>query len=54
MGDTVEADGARWLLQNEGGRDDVLLLVYPTVGQDFTSNMIKAYSMLRNCFADWR
>ncbi|KAK5112223.1 hypothetical protein LTR62_004384 [Meristemomyces frigidus] len=43
VGDTVEADGIEWLRQHEGGREAVLLLVYPTVGQDFTSKMLKAY-----------
>ena len=42
--DTVEADGVKWLKQNNGGKDDVLLLVYPNTGEDFTSKMIKAYS----------
>lgn len=45
IGDTVEADGIQWLQKNNKGKDDVLLLVYPVVGQDFTSNIIKAYSM---------
>lgn len=41
--DTVEADGEKWLKQHDGGKDDVLLLVYPVVGNDFTSKMLKAY-----------
>lgn len=53
VGDTVEADGKMWLEQNDGGKEDVLLLVYPTVGQDFTSNMIKAYSELARTLFDW-
>lgn len=31
-GDTVILDGARWLQKNSGGRDMMLLLVYPVVG----------------------
>lgn len=44
VGDTVEMDGKKWLETNDGGRDAVLLLVYPQVGLEFTSNMLKAYS----------
>lgn len=44
--DTVEADGERWLKQHDGGKNDVLLLVYPVVGNDFTSKMLKAYREL--------
>lgn len=43
VGDTVEADGVKWLYQHQGARDMVLLLVYPNTGEDFTSKMIKAY-----------
>ncbi|CAK1362028.1 unnamed protein product [Cercospora beticola] len=46
IGDTIEADGFKWLQQNQGGKDGVLLLVYPMVGMEFTSKMIKAYSRL--------
>nr|POE94462.1 hypothetical protein CFP56_16702 [Quercus suber] len=41
--DTLETDGAAWLEKNAGAKHDVLLLVYPTVGQEFTSRMIRAY-----------
>lgn len=44
IGDTIEADGYKWLQQNQGGNDGVLLLVYPMVGEDFTRKMMKAYS----------
>jgi hypothetical protein len=44
--DTIETDGAKWLQQNKGGVEDVLLLVYPMVGNDFTSKMLKAYRKL--------
>ena len=43
--DTVEADGVKWLKQNNGAKDDVLLLVYPNTGEDFTSKMITAYGV---------
>lgn len=46
IGDTIEADGHKWLQQNSGGKDGVLLLVYPVVGLHFTSKIIKAYSKL--------
>lgn len=46
VGDTVQLDGVKWLNQHEGAKDDVLLLVYPNTGEEFTSKMIKAYSML--------
>lgn len=43
VGDTVQADGVQWLKKNDGGKEDVLLLVYPIVGNDFTRQIIKAY-----------
>ncbi|KAK6406244.1 hypothetical protein LTR81_019050 [Elasticomyces elasticus] len=43
IGDTIETDGMEWLAGHEGGKDAVLLLVYPMVGGEFTSKMIKAY-----------
>ncbi|CAK3977121.1 hypothetical protein DOTSEDRAFT_50577 [Lecanosticta acicola] len=43
IADTIEADGEKWLKQNKGGQDEVLLLVYPVVGGDFTSKMLKSY-----------
>ena len=44
ISDTIEADGTKWLQQHDGVKDAVLLLVYPMVGNEFTSKMIKAYS----------
>ncbi|EME47098.1 hypothetical protein DOTSEDRAFT_50577 [Dothistroma septosporum NZE10] len=44
VGDTLEVDGEKWLKQDGGGNEDVLLLVYPVVGQEFTSKMLKAYT----------
>ncbi|KAK0869690.1 hypothetical protein LTR87_013601 [Friedmanniomyces endolithicus] len=43
VGDTVEMGGEEWLGSNGGGREAVLLLVYPMVGGEFTSRMIGAY-----------
>jgi len=53
IGDTVEADGARWLsrAENQSGRDMVLLVVYPIVGGglvggaegDFTRSLLRTY-----------
>ena len=45
IGDTVEADGIKWLReQRMGGVDDVLLLVYPIVGgEGFTERVVRAY-----------
>jgi hypothetical protein len=42
--DTVEADGAQWLRANDGGKDTVMLLIYPSVGNEFTAKTIRAYS----------
>ncbi|KAI9663115.1 MAG: hypothetical protein M1821_008163 [Bathelium mastoideum] len=44
IGDTVAADGVSYLQRNRGGRDAVLLLVYPQVGGDFTGKMLQAYA----------
>lgn len=46
IGDTTHMDGVQWLRKNDGGKDSVLLLVYPNTGEDFTSKMIKAYREL--------
>ncbi|KAF2722943.1 hypothetical protein K431DRAFT_283449 [Polychaeton citri CBS 116435] len=43
IGDTVEADAIKWLEKNGGGIDEALLMVYPQVGGEFTSKVIKAY-----------
>jgi hypothetical protein len=42
--DTVEADGPQWLATNDGGKNAVMLLIYPSVGHDFTAKTILAYS----------
>ncbi|KAI7583898.1 hypothetical protein KC316_g7005 [Hortaea werneckii] len=43
VGGTVEADGVEWLKKNDGAKDSVLLMVYPTVGGEFTKRMVDAY-----------
>jgi hypothetical protein len=52
IGDTVEMDGMKWLNQNNGASDAVLLLVYPNTGDDFTGKMIKAYRMVYRALHD--
>lgn len=49
IGDTLETDGVAWLGKNGGGKDAVLLLVYPSVGHEFTARTIKAYSKSLQC-----
>ena len=44
IGDTVCADGVKYLQQNAGAADKLLLLVYPQVSDDFTGNILRAYS----------
>ncbi|GAM85230.1 hypothetical protein ANO11243_032340 [Dothideomycetidae sp. 11243] len=43
IGDTVVADGVEFLARRGGAKDDVLLLVYPQVGAEFTSRVLRAY-----------
>ena len=42
--DTVKADGVEWLKRNEGGKDKVLLLVYPITTGNFTRRIFEAYT----------
>ena len=44
IGDTVVSDGVKYLQQHQDGKDQVLLLVYPQVGADFTGKVLRAYS----------
>jgi len=44
IGDTITADGIKYLQQHQDGKDQVLLLVYPQVGADFTGRVLRAYS----------
>ncbi|KAF2154418.1 hypothetical protein K461DRAFT_293066 [Myriangium duriaei CBS 260.36] len=44
VGDTIAADGPEYIRRHRaGGKEDVLLLVYPQVGGEFTSRIIGAY-----------
>ena len=43
IGDTVVKDGEKYLKDERGATDKVLLMVYPVVGADFTRKMIEAY-----------
>jgi len=43
ISDIVVHDGVKYLEAENGARDAVLLLVYPIVGMDFTSKILKAY-----------
>jgi hypothetical protein len=42
--DTNQIDGVDYLKKNSDGKNQVLLLVYPQVGLEFTSKILKAYS----------
>ncbi|KAH0279686.1 hypothetical protein KCU91_g1546, partial [Aureobasidium melanogenum] len=41
--DTNQIDGVEYLKKNNDGKDQVLLLVYPQVGLEFTSKILRAY-----------
>lgn len=43
VGDTVVADGVKFLEGRDGGKGDVLLLVYPQVSDDFTGKVLRTY-----------
>jgi hypothetical protein len=43
IGDTVASDGPAYLRSHNGGRGTILLLVYPSVGDDFTEKVLKAF-----------
>ena len=51
IGDTIVVDGEKHLRGDKGAKDDVLLLVYPIVGSDFTSKILQAYSGDTICVA---
>ena len=51
IGDTIVKDGERFLKDSNGGRDAVLLLVYPVVGAGFTANVLDAYKGDTICVA---
>ena len=41
--DTITKDGVAFLKSRNGAPEDVLLLVYPVVGEDFFKKMLDAY-----------
>ena len=43
VGDTISADGAKWLKGRKGGKEGVCLMVYPVVGGEFTRSVVEAY-----------
>lgn len=51
IGDTIVKDGERFLKDNNGARDAVLLLVYPVVGAGFTAKVLDAYKGDTICVA---
>ncbi len=51
ISDTIVADGVHFLRKRGGGKDDVLLMVYPITTGDFTSNVIKAFKGAVICIA---
>ena len=51
IGDTRVQDGEMYLKDKKGCKDDVLLLVYPIVGSDFTSRILNAYKGDTICVA---
>ena len=51
IGDTIVADGVQQLRKRSSGKDDVLLLVYPVVSNQFTEKVIKEYKGDTICVA---
>ena len=51
IGDTVVKDGEKFLKDENGGMDAVLLLVYPVVGAAFTAKVLDAYKGDTICVA---
>lgn len=43
IGDTVQADGAKYIAGKDGGKGEVLLMVYPQVSTHFTRSVLDAY-----------
>jgi len=43
IGDTIIADGEKYLKENKGCKEAVLLMVYPIIGADFTIKILSAY-----------
>ena len=51
IGDTLVKDGQNYMKEKKGCKDDVLLLIYPIVGSDFTSNILDIYTGDTICVA---
>ena len=51
ISDTITRDGESYLQSEKGAQDAMLLLVYPIVGFDFTSKILKAYKGGTICVA---
>lgn len=51
IGDTITNDGEKYLTDEKGAKDAVLLLVYPIVASDFTPKILEAYSGDTICVA---
>ena len=51
ISDTVVEDGEKYLKTNHGAKEAMLLLVYPIVGLDFTSRVLKEYQGETICVA---
>lgn len=51
IGDTLIKDGEKYLKDEEGCKDAMLLLVYPIVSSDFTSRVLDAYKGNTICVA---
>ena len=51
ISDSIVRDGESYLQSRKGAEDCVLLLVYPIVGQEFTSKILRAYRGNTICVA---
>lgn len=51
ISDTITQDGEKYLEGEKGAQDAILLIVYPIVGLDFTSKILKAYKGSTICVA---
>jgi len=51
IGNTIAKDGRKFLKDEMGAKDAVLLLVYPIVGSDFTAEILEAYEGNTICVA---
>ena len=51
IGDTIVRDGEKFLKDNSGARDAMLLLVYPVVGAGFTAKVLDAFKGDTICVA---